>query len=106
MRTLMTMMLAAGIASAGNQTGTFTGTITETMCKRDHASMKLGPDPKCIVECVQKYNGKYALSDGTNLYVLSDQSKPAQFAGKKVRVTGTLYEKTKILKVDSIEALK
>jgi hypothetical protein len=25
-----------------------------------------------------------------------------QFAGKKVTVTGTLYEKTKILKVDSI----
>ncbi len=102
----MTMLLAAGIASAANRTGTFTGTITETMCKKDHLSMKLGPDPKCIVECVNKYNGKYALSDGANLYVLSDQNKPAQFAGKRVKITGTLFEKTKILKADSIEALK
>jgi hypothetical protein len=36
--------------------------------------------------------------------VLSDQKTPEQFAGKKVTVTGTLYEKTKILQVDSIAA--
>lgn len=42
--------------------------------------------------------------DGKNVYVLSHQKTPEQFAGKKVTVTGTLYEKTKILKVDSIKA--
>ena len=106
MKHLITMILAAGLLSAANQTSTFTGVITDTMCKKDHAMMKIAPDSKCIVECVRKYNSKYALFDGKNIYPLSDQAKPAQFAGKRVKITGTLYEKTGILKADSIVALK
>ena len=37
------------------------------------------------------------------MYVLSDQQTPEKFAAKKVKVTGTLYEKTGVLKVDRIE---
>ena len=44
-----------------------------------------------------------AFHDGKNLYVLSDQQTPEKFAGGKVRVKGVLYEKTRIIKVDSIE---
>jgi hypothetical protein len=51
-----------------------------------------------------KQGSKYALFDGKNSYVLSDQKTPEQFAGQKVKVTGALNEKTKILKVDSITA--
>jgi hypothetical protein len=40
---------------------------------------------------------------GSNVYVLSDQKTPEKFAAKKVKVTGTLDDKTKILKVDKIE---
>ena len=47
---------------------------------------------------------KYALLVGTNVYALSDQQTPEKFAAQKVTVTGTLFEKTKILKVDKIEA--
>ena len=65
--------------------------------------MKVAPDSKCVVECV-KHGSKYALFDGKNSYLLSDQKTPEQFAGQKVKVTGTLYEKTKILKVDAIAA--
>jgi len=36
------------------------------------------------------------------MYVLSDQKTPEQFAGQRVKVTGTLYEKTRILTVDSM----
>ena len=82
---------------------TFTGVITDTMCGKDHAMMKVSPDSKCVVECVKGgRNTRYALFDGKNVYILSDQKTPEQFAGKKVTVTGSLYEKTKILKVDSI----
>jgi hypothetical protein len=49
-------------------------------------------------------SNKYALLVGNNVYVLSDQQTPEKFAGQKVMVTGTLFEKTKILKVDKIEA--
>ncbi len=65
--------------------------------------MKVSPDSKCVVECV-KQGSKYVLFDGKTAYVLSDQKSPEQFAGKKVKITGTLYEKTQILKVDSIKA--
>jgi len=51
-----------------------------------------------------KHGSKYALFDGKTGYVLSDQKTPEQFAGQKVKITGTLFEKTKILKVDSIAA--
>jgi len=57
---------------------------------------------------VKGSNGKYkyALLVGQKLYVLSDQATPEQYAAAKVKVTGTLYEKTGILKVDKIEAAK
>jgi hypothetical protein len=97
--------LFAGAPLAGAATQTLTGVITDTMCGKDHAMMKVSPDSKCVVECVKgDKNTKYALFDGKNVYVLSDQKTPEQFAGKKVTVTGTLYEKTKILQVDSIAA--
>ena len=97
--------LLAGALMASAAPQTFTGVITDTMCGKDHAMMKVSPDSKCVVECAKGHgNTKYALFDGKNVYVLSDQKTPEQFAGKKVTVTGTLYEKTKILKVDSIAA--
>ena len=39
-------------------------------------------------------------------YKLSDQQTPEKFAAQKVKVTGTLFEKTGVLKVDKIEAVR
>lgn len=83
----------------------FTGIITDTMCAKDHKHMGVAPDAKCVVDCV-KGGSKYALLVGDNVYTLSDQQTPAKFAAQKVNVTGTLSEKTKIIKVDSIQAAK
>lgn len=94
-------LFIAGALVAGAATQTFTGVITDSMCGKDHAMMKVTPDSKCVLECV-KQGSKYALFDGKSSYILSDQKTPEQFAGQKVKVTGTLSEKTKILKVDSI----
>ena len=103
----LTSLLFAGVLVAGAASQTFTGVITDTMCGKDHALMKVSPDSKCVVECVKAGgNTKYALYDGKNVYVLSDQQTPQQFAGRKVTVTGTLYETTKILKVDSSAAAR
>ena len=105
---LSVMFAAAAMAfAAGPQT--FTGLITDNMCDNgDHKEMKMGPDPKCVVECVKGMNGKYVLYDAAakTAYVLSDQKTPEKFAAKKVAVTGTLDEKTKTIKVDSIKAAK
>jgi hypothetical protein len=82
---------------------TFTGIITDDMCVADHKAMKMGPDPDCVRACASKHGSKYVLFDGKNSYKLSDQETPAKFAAQKVKVTGTLYPKTGIIKVERIE---
>ena len=104
---LLAGLVVAAALFAANQTRTFTGIITCTMCSKDHKAMGIQPDEKCVRECVQHdKNSKYALLEGANMWVLSDQQTPEKFAAKKVNIKGTLYEKTKILKVDSIEAAR
>jgi hypothetical protein len=98
----MAVSAVALIASSAQKT--FTGTITETMCGAKH-TMGIAPDSKCVRDCVKMdpKKWKYALQVGSNLYVLSDQQTPEKFAAQKVKITGTLFEKTKILKVEKIE---
>lgn len=101
------LAFAAFAASAAEKVQTFTGIITDTMCGAKH-TMGISPDEKCVRECVrmdpQKW--KYALLVGSDLYVLSDQQAPEKFAARKVKVTGALFEKTKILRADKIEAVR
>ena len=98
--------IAAAVCAFAAGPQKYTGTITETMCKGDHKSMNMGPDAKCVVECVKSMGGKYALWDGTTAWELSDQKTPEKFAGKKVTVTGTEDPATSTLKVQSIAAAK
>jgi hypothetical protein len=87
--------------------GSYKGVITESMCVNDHKAMNMGPDPDCIRQCVKAGKGvKYVLWDGQTSYKLSDQQTPEKFAGQKVKITGTVYQKTAILKVDKIEPAK
>ena len=84
---------------------TFTGVITDSMCVKDHKAMNLGTDAECTRACVKAdKNVRYLLYDGQKTYKLSDQQTPEKFAAQKVKVTGTLYEKTGVIKVDKIEA--
>src|SRR5438309_7408835 len=103
-------MIAIGIAAAAltfAASGTFTGVITDSECaKGDHKAMNMGPDPKCVTECVKGMGGKYVLYDGKETYTLSDQKSPEKFAAKKVTVKGTLDAATKTIRVDSIKAAK
>ena len=95
-------LAGASLVWGAQQAKTYTGVITDSMCGLNHKAMNVSPDSKCVRECV-KHGSKYALLDGGNMYILSDQQTPEKYAGQKVKITGTLYEKTKILKVDSIE---
>ena len=99
------MLLAASLYAA-EKTKSYTGVITEDMCGADHKTMGVSPDLKCIQDCVKDMKAKYALADGNKVYILSDQKTPEKFAGKKVRIEGTLDEKTKTLQVKSIAAAK
>jgi hypothetical protein len=100
------LFLSAAFLTA-EQNQTFTGVITDSMCGANHAAMKISPDSKCAMDCVKSSSSiKYALNDGSHTYKLSDQAAPAQFAGRRVKVTGVLFPKTSIIQVTKIEAEK
>ena len=81
-------------ADPGKQT--FTGIITDDVCdKADHSQMRMGPtDAECAIACISDHGATYVLYDGKNVYTLSDQKTPEKFAAQRVRVIGTLNEKT------------
>jgi hypothetical protein len=105
MKKMMGIVLFGVALWAADKPQTYTGVITDTMCGAKH-TMGISPDAKCVKECMKMdpKNTKYALLVGKEVYVLSDQQTPEKFAAQKVTVTGTLFEKTKVLKVDKIEA--
>ena len=106
-RFVLAIVSIVGVSVAADAPKTYTGTITDSMCVMNHNMMKITPDSKCARECVKNSKVvKYVLHDGKNTYKLSDQKTPEQFAAQKVKVTGTLFPKTGIIKVGKIEAAK
>lgn len=102
-RKLLSLTLAlAGALGAADAPQTFTGVITDTLCGAGHAMMKAQSDAACVKLCV-KGSGQYALFDGHNVLKLTGQKTPAKFMAQRVKVAGTYDEKTKTIKVASIE---
>lgn len=107
------------VTFAAPKDATYTGEIMDSSCAKEgsHAMMlkKEGmgdKDPNdamakkmCTVNCV-KHGGKYVLYNATrkSVYQLDDQTKPEEFAGANVKVTGTLDKATKTIHVTSIQA--
>lgn len=101
MRSVLFILLIAATSAFAAET--FTGVITDTMCgAKPHTMMKDHTPSECTKMCV-KGPYVYALYDGTNVIKLSDQKISAQYAAQKVKVTGTYDEKTKTIKVATIE---
>ncbi len=98
---LVAAAIASTVAAADQQT--FTGTITDSMCGKSHGMVAGQPDEKCIAMCVKGSSSQYALFDGKTVLKLSDQKAPAKYAAQRVKVTGTINEKTQTIKVNSIE---
>jgi hypothetical protein len=101
---LIVIALAISTTTAVAAPETHIGVVTDTMCAADHAAMKIAPDHKCVRQCVgDGRTYQYALLKGKEVFRLSDQETPARFAGQKVKVTGQLYPRTGILRVDRME---
>ena len=98
----LAVFLAAGISLAAPKEKTFVGSISDDMCGLKHM-MPGESDKDCTLECV-KSGSKFVLADAAHqkVYKLSDQEKPREFAGRKVKVTGTLQGDT--IQVSSIAA--
>ncbi len=111
------LLLSASFAVAKDKS--FSGEIMDSQCaknsshemmlKKEGMGDKDPNDPMvkkmCTQNCV-KMGGKYVLFDVASkiTYELDDQSKPEQFAGQKVTVTGTLDKATKTIHVTGIKA--
>ena len=108
MKHLTWSLLAVAALSAAPGKQTFTGIITDDMCgEAGHSQMRMGPtDADCTIACISAHGATYVLYDGREVYTLSDQRTPEQFAAQRVRVTGTLDAKTKTIQVESIRAAK
>jgi hypothetical protein len=92
-------------------TETYTGEIMDAACAAmgSHEAMeqaeggaKNGRD--CTLKCVAG-GSKFVLYDAATrtVYQLDDQTKPKNFAGQKVKLTGTLDIATKMIHVQGIE---
>jgi hypothetical protein len=103
------MLLIPGLAVANGNT--FSGKIMDSPCAKNGShemmSKKQGAtDSKsCTLNCV-KMGYKYVLFNGASntVYQLDDQTKPETFAGRNVKVTGTLDPATKTIHVKTITA--
>ena len=100
----LAILLSASFSLAapkGEKEKTFVGNISDSMCGLKH--MMAGGDKECTLKCVSG-GSKFVLADTAHkkVYPLSDQEKPKEFAGQKVKVTGTLSGDT--IEVASIEA--
>ncbi len=106
-RLFVGLFALAGL-SAGQDSQTFTGVITDSMCANgNHAPMRMGPtDAECTTACIMAHGASYVLFDGSTVYGLSDQDAPEPFAGQRVTVAGSLDAKTKTITVRSMRAAR
>lgn len=80
---------------------TWTGVVSDSNCGLKHS------DPSdeaamCVRKCVEG-GAQYVLVSSDKIYQLSDQAKFAAFAGRSVKVSGTLEGKT--IQVASVKGL-
>src|SRR5216684_8974683 len=111
------LLLSASFAVAKDKS--FSGEIMDSQCaknsshemmlKKEGMGDKDPNDPMvkkmCTQNCV-KMGGKYVLYNAAKktVYEFDDQQKPAEFAGQKVKVTGTYDKTTKTIHVATIQA--
>jgi hypothetical protein len=114
-RSMLIVILALVSVAFSEDKKTFTGEISDSQCAtnvhsrtRSHAEMTThGTMGKNAAECVRKCvenGGQFVLVTPYEVYKLSDQNAPAEFAAQKVKIAGTLDPKTKTIKVETITA--
>jgi hypothetical protein len=71
----------------------------------DHRQMQMGSnDAECVQACIDAHGASYVLYNTSAIYSLSDQTAPAKFAAKHVKVVGVLDAKKNVIQVQSIAA--
>jgi type 1 fimbria pilin len=98
------------VAAAAPKESTFKGEIMDSACAKagSHDGMMAKAGLKTAKDCTEacvKGGNKYVLFNKTSkkVYQLDDQTKPADFAGKSVKVKGTLDSASDTIHVSSIQ---
>ena len=109
------LLLTAPLSTLQGRSGstnTFRGEVMDTFCaqKGSHDEMMakmstMGRDKETCAKQCTKIGGKYVLYDEAQkrVYKLDNQAKAEAFAGKRVRVSGTLEGDA--IRVANVEAL-
>jgi hypothetical protein len=85
----LSVLLLPALHMASAATQTFTGVISDSMCKQKHM-MPGKTDAQCIEECV-KAGANYVLISGDKVYMLSAKKvQISPYAGKIVQIQGDL----------------
>lgn len=116
-----TVMVTAIGTHAGQGRGaedkTFRGEIADSQCSlnvhslsQSHKEMiamkpEIKTDAECARFCVKERGGRFMLQIKEKVYKLDAQVLAEQWAGQKVKLTGTLDPKTNTITVEKIEAL-
>jgi hypothetical protein len=87
----------AGAEGTGSEQHTWTGVLSDSMCKAHHESGAEGQettDPDCTRDCV-KGGSKYVLMVGDSVHAIAnqDQEQLPGHAGTRVVVRGTLQDR-------------
>lgn len=106
---LVTALLLTGVSLAAQKDKTYTGQIMDSDCAKmgSHEGMMKKEGTKdakeCTLACV-KGGSKFVLYDSATkkTYQLDDQTKPEQFAGQNVTVTGSYDMAAKAIHVTNI----
>jgi len=108
MKKLLPLMFLLGTANWADDAKSFRGEIADSSCAlnvhsltRSHKEMlqgtAMGKTAKdCSHVCVEHYGAHYVLQDKNDVFNLDDQKKVAEFAGTKVKISGTLLSNNTI----------
>jgi hypothetical protein len=100
---------------ASKETSTFRGEIADSQCAlnvhsltRSHQEMLKaksmgGTALSCAVYCVRYMGGNYVLTSGKHVYHLDNQELMQKFVAQKVKIFGTLDQKTDTIHVEKID---
>jgi hypothetical protein len=115
------ILTGVGVCAPFSQGGgekIFKGEIADTQCalnvhslSQSHKEMmEMKPEIKteadCARFCVKERGGRFVLQIKDKVFKLNAQAMAEQWAGQKVKVTGTLDPKTNIIIVVSMEPLE
>jgi type 1 fimbria pilin len=111
------LLWMAGASYAGDEEiRTFRGEVADNQCALNihsltHSHQEMlksksmgGDSAACAQYCTKYLGGFFVLSVKKDAYRLDDQIEAQKFAGKRVRISGTLDVKTKTIHVTKIEA--